>query len=1010
VLRGAHHCSAVHACTRFLRQAPVCECDLNAMDSYPDTLTAWTAQHVIRFAKTKVAHNLKDDQVRAIVAILHGQSTLVVAHTGWGKSLLFHVAIAIMNTMDASATALIVTPTIALMQVWTAHCTDSTLLTGEQEHTRNAATWGAATFVGSSQEEDVESQLRSFAFIFLSPEKLEDANFVNKLKALNVRLIVLDEAHLAADYKHWRSSYATWHTKLQACNGVPVKLFLTGTLQIQDQKELLESCNLTEQDTCVIRCSADKDNVNISVQRKAACLSDVAKQVLKCCSDAVTNKELSIVFVGTRKEAAAMCQAITAEGHASVRFFHSTASLPPAEKARMEAANADTLKQCHTDLLIVVATAAFSVGVSFNRCKTVVHTCVPSTFSEYVQQIGRAGRSGEVCNAVLFFRPEDVDTYFHCWVKSEEVSLMDSAAGYAGMLAYIYSDACRRRLIRQYFDATPLSFALAESSRPCKCDNCARELDVIVPLQQAMVTLLGCIKEFSEPTCLTKIETVLWGRNPKKHSDPSYSGHAYFGKGLEMYRSSKQEKVWLHLITLATNASNMRFVVESHHIGRRFDPTRLQHYDCIFRRFQITAAGADFLQSSQLLNVTERFTTSGYWNTKSTSAEAPVQHGTLCSVSGCLTKLRSNGMCEPHYKADLYQRNKLKAKQPKVNGVIGAAPTGGGGPAPDVRTPVPKGSSPTHDHSMSTPITTGMTSFCSQESSFCSQQTQNFALDNVLSPIRESQAVSSIRESFQGSFVERAGSVPATQYHKQQGNYTMSMHEEFNPYAGIIRTSTVGDVYTKTHTCLGLLQCPTPDCPFTARPMTRTANSKSCGTCNVALLHTDCNVVTTSKYNWDTQSVCVHVNEDHAHAPPPWTHLQPDTQAAIKRIHGMGMRLTGNCMKLRGVTGTDVAADSARVVDAFLKKCDVEIFGHDMGIGGIRKINDYIANSLTGGIYVRHASVAMNPNKSDGFIYCQTDYQKRIVKLCCADPDTCTFYGDASYKIVVTHYEMTVRS
>ena len=88
-----------------------------------------------------------------------------------------------------------------------------TWLTGEQDHARDAATWGAATFIGSSKQPDVESQLRNFAFIFLSPEKLEDANFVHKLKTLNVRLIVLDEAHLAANYKYWRSSYATWHTK-----------------------------------------------------------------------------------------------------------------------------------------------------------------------------------------------------------------------------------------------------------------------------------------------------------------------------------------------------------------------------------------------------------------------------------------------------------------------------------------------------------------------------------------------------------------------------------------------------------------------------------------------------------------------------------------------------------------------------------------------------------------------------------------------------------------------------
>ena len=123
----------------------------------------------------------------------------------------------------------------------------------------------------------MESELRRYAFIFVSPEKLEDGSFLQKLASLNVALVVLDEAHLAHDYKHWRVSYGKWHSKLHSarvCTDDSVKLLLTGTLQIQDQDSLLQSCKLTSTNMCVIRCSADKDNVNLSVQPKSDNLKD----------------------------------------------------------------------------------------------------------------------------------------------------------------------------------------------------------------------------------------------------------------------------------------------------------------------------------------------------------------------------------------------------------------------------------------------------------------------------------------------------------------------------------------------------------------------------------------------------------------------------------------------------------------------------------------------------------------------------------------------------------------
>ena len=80
----------------------------------------------------------------------------------------------------------------------------------------------------------------------------------------------------------------------------------------------------------------------------------------------------------------------------------------------------------------LVATIAFSLGVSISNIRHVIHWGLPASILDYVQEIGRAGRDGHPATATLFLAP-------HC--KSQDTMrdvLKDSTCVRRNLLSHLY--------------------------------------------------------------------------------------------------------------------------------------------------------------------------------------------------------------------------------------------------------------------------------------------------------------------------------------------------------------------------------------------------------------------------------------------------------------------------------------------------------------------------------------------------------------------------------------------
>ncbi len=314
-------------------------------------------------------------QMEIIGSVLAGKDTIGLLPTGGGKSITFQVP-----TMLGDGLTLVVTPLISLMK-------------DQVDNLRSRDICAVYLHSGLTRREAElaydRCRLGKARFLYVSPEKLQSASFIDDVRRLDVRLVVVDEAHCISQWGYdFRPSYLKI-TTLRVHFPSAVFLALTASATPEVIADISDKLEMKNPD--IHRLSFTRRNISYIVR-----YSDVKEA--KVVDILTKTSGTAIVYVRSRVRSRRLAELLVRNG-ISAEFYH--AGLQPQEKKERQ----NRWKSGETR--VIVATNAFGMGIDKPDVRTVVHHDLPSSLEEYYQEAGRAGRDGKPAFAVLIANNAD---------------------------------------------------------------------------------------------------------------------------------------------------------------------------------------------------------------------------------------------------------------------------------------------------------------------------------------------------------------------------------------------------------------------------------------------------------------------------------------------------------------------------------------------------------------------------------------------------------------------------
>lgn len=314
-------------------------------------------------------------QEEIIMSVLDGRDTLGLLPTGGGKSLTFQVP-----AMVFEGITVVVTPLISLMK-------------DQVDNLRAAGIRAVCLHSGLSRAEHRlaldRCRLGKAKLMYVSPEKLQSATFIDQLRSMDVSFLVVDEAHCISQWGYdFRPSYLKISLIRELFPDIPV-LALTASATPVVVDDIMDKLGFKERN--VYARSFSRDNLSYIVRNDF----DKERRLINVLSNTSGS---AIVYVRSRRRTREIADMLVRNG-ISADYYH--AGLDATEKNEKQ-------NNWKTDgVRVMVATNAFGMGIDKPDVRTVVHYDIPSSLEEYYQEAGRAGRDGKEAFAVLLVSRAD---------------------------------------------------------------------------------------------------------------------------------------------------------------------------------------------------------------------------------------------------------------------------------------------------------------------------------------------------------------------------------------------------------------------------------------------------------------------------------------------------------------------------------------------------------------------------------------------------------------------------
>jgi len=320
-----------------------------------------TIQHTL---KTVFGFNeFRHPQQEVIERTVAGEDVFLVMPTGGGKSLCYQIP-----ALHRDGVAIVVSPLIALMK----DQVDGLLANGVQAACLNSS-------LSSPEVGRVFQQMDkgSLDLLYVAPERLMMADFLERLGSLKLALFAIDEAHCISQWGHdFRPEYTQLGRLRQLFPNVPI-IAMTATADPETRQDIVKQLEIAE--ATVFVAGFDRPNITYTVIPKQKPLVQLGSFL------AGRRDEAGIIYALSRKRVEQVAERLREAGFSAAAYH---AGLPDDERKRVQ----NSFRK--DDLRIVVATVAFGMGIDKPNVRFVVHYDMPKSVESYYQETGRAGRDG----------------------------------------------------------------------------------------------------------------------------------------------------------------------------------------------------------------------------------------------------------------------------------------------------------------------------------------------------------------------------------------------------------------------------------------------------------------------------------------------------------------------------------------------------------------------------------------------------------------------------------------
>lgn len=301
--------------------------------------------------------------------------------TGGGKSICFQLPAILKDGLT-----LVISPLLALME-------DQV----RDLKSRNLPAACLHSNLSQIQRREVLRNLANIRLLYISPETLLSPPVWSQLgdRRLKITGLMLDEAHCLVQ---WGDSFRPSYRRLGAVRKalmqqkpddhprIAIAAF-TATADLEATAELQTCLHL--ENPSIVRTSPYRPHLSLKVEI-AWTPAGRKSRTLKFIRD--RKGQSGLIYVRSRRDAEMLATWLQENSFATAAYH---AGLPPQERHHIE-------KQWLTNQYpFVICTSAFGLGINKPDTRWVLHFHPPLTLSEYIQEIGRAGRDDRPAEALM---------------------------------------------------------------------------------------------------------------------------------------------------------------------------------------------------------------------------------------------------------------------------------------------------------------------------------------------------------------------------------------------------------------------------------------------------------------------------------------------------------------------------------------------------------------------------------------------------------------------------------